>query len=111
MRPLRTARPIASTGKLNMGNQSDPSEMSGRQLKQWVRRLLESDAGWADIFKAVDQLRARRVVNPLFACFYDKSARIRWRAIAVMGHTVSGLAKSNMESARVVMRRLMWNLN
>ena len=47
----------------------------------------------------------------LFAFFYHVDDLIRWRAIAAMGVIVANLANQDMESARVVMRRLMWNLN
>ena len=94
-----------------MENNADPARMSGRQLKKWMRALLESEADWPEIFDKIDRIRPRQAVNPLFACFYDKSSLIKWRAVAAMGHTVARLAETEMESARVVMRRLMWNLN
>ncbi len=53
----------------------------------------------------------RQSVNFLFSFFYDKEEIIKWRAIAAFGRVVSMLADQNMESARVIMRRLMWNLN
>jgi len=120
MKPSRTVRPGAFTGKMSpevpeimnrMDNHKEPGRMSGRELKKWMRALLESDADWPDIFGKIDEIRPRRTVNPLFACFYDKSSLIKWRAVAAMGHTVARLAETEMESARVVMRRLIWNLN
>jgi hypothetical protein len=36
---------------------------------------------------------------------------IRWRAVTAMGAVVARLAREDLESARIVMRRLMWNLN
>jgi hypothetical protein len=47
----------------------------------------------------------------LFGLFCDRDALVRWRAVTAMGAVVSKLAGENMESARVVMRRFMWNLN
>lgn len=87
------------------------SSLSGRRLKRGVRELLDSDAGPEQIFTALEALRPRQVVNPLFACFYAESPLVKWRAVAAMGHIVSRLAAADMESARVIMRRLMWNLN
>ncbi|MFP4226152.1 MAG: DVU0298 family protein [Desulfobacterales bacterium] len=87
------------------------SGLSGRQLKKKVRQLLASDADINDILEALAQISARTAVNPLFACFYDGSLLVKWRAVAGMGFVVARLAEQEMESARVVMRRLMWNLN
>ncbi|MBW1728310.1 MAG: HEAT repeat domain-containing protein, partial [Deltaproteobacteria bacterium] len=50
-------------------------------------------------------------VNPLFSFFYSTNELVKWRAITAMGAVVSNLADQDMESARVVMRRLIWNLN
>ena len=87
------------------------SGLGGRQLKKRVRQQLASDTDINDIFAALAQIPARTAVNPLFACFYDRSPLVKWRAVAAMGVVVAQLAEQEMESARVVMRRLMWNLN
>ena len=84
--------------------------MGNRQLKRKILELLDSD----DLEKSLDkicQYPARKVVNPLFSLFYNTNDHIKWRAITAMGAVVSGLADQDMESARVVMRRLIWNLN
>jgi len=84
--------------------------MGNRQLKKKILELLGRD----DLEKSLDeicQLPARQAVNPLFSFFYNTNELIKWRAITAMGAVVSGLADQDMESARVVMRRLMWNLN
>lgn len=84
--------------------------MGNRQLKKKILELLDSD----DLEKSLDeicQLPARKAVNPLFSFFYSTNELIKWRAITAMGAVVSGLADQDMESARVVMRRLIWNLN
>jgi len=51
------------------------------------------------------------VVNPLFSFFYNSDELVKWHAVNAMGVVVSNLADYDMESARVVMRRLIWNLN
>lgn len=84
--------------------------MTFRKLKKKLLGLLESvdfEAGLEEI----GQLPARQAVNPLFSFFYNSNELIRWRAIAGMGVVVSRLAEQDIESARVMMRRLMWNLN
>jgi len=84
--------------------------LSGRQLKTKILSLLHQD----DLNQAlaiIERLPARQAVNPLFSFFYNTDEQIRWRAIIAMGAVVARLAKTDPESARVVMRRLMWNLN
>jgi hypothetical protein len=83
---------------------------TSRQLKRKIFDLLTQN----DFTKALEQLESyplKSLIGPLFSFFYNKDDNVRWRAITTMGAIVSRLADSNMESGRVVMRRLMWNLN
>ena len=84
--------------------------LRGRALKRRVWDLLRS----SNLDKALDelsQLPLRRVVNPLFSLLYSEDEEIKWRSVTAMGLIVSIIASNDMESARTVMRRLMWNLN
>ena len=82
----------------------------GRELKREVLSLLTLES-YPSSMKAIGGLPLRRVVNPLFSFLYHTNPMIRWRAVSAMGEVVSRLADQEMESARVVMRRFMWNLN
>jgi hypothetical protein len=84
--------------------------ISGRELKRIVARLLLDEA-FPSSLDAIGHLPARQVVNPLFALFCSTEPLRRWRAVTAMGRVVSRLAEKDLESARVVMRRFMWNLN
>ena len=84
--------------------------MGLRQLKKETLELL-SHKDFEKSLEKICQLPARKVVNPLFSFFYNSDELIRWRAVAAMGAVVSNLADHDMESARVIMRRLIWNLN
>lgn len=84
--------------------------MRHRDLKTQIEPLLAQD----DFELALEillEIPARQAVNPLFSFLYDGDEKVRWRAVTAMGAVVAHLADSAMESARVVMRRLMWNLN
>ncbi|RZB34491.1 MAG: hypothetical protein SRB1_00259 [Desulfobacteraceae bacterium Eth-SRB1] len=84
--------------------------MGGIQLKKEIFELL----GHKDFEKGLEkiiQLPARQAVNPLFSFFYNIDETVKWRAVTAMGAVVSNLADHDMESARVIMRRLVWNLN
>ena len=61
--------------------------------------------------EALYGLPLRQVINPLFSFLFHRDQNIKWAAVAAMGRVVSTLAHEDMESARVVIRRLMWNLN
>ena len=85
-------------------------DASLRALKRRMRGLLlDEDFGRA--MTGLTALPPRRAVNPLFAFFCSTTPLLRWRAVSGMGVVVSQLAETRMESARVVMRRLMWTLN
>ncbi len=85
-------------------------ELKGRRSKFFLRELLSAKDIRVSI-ETICQYPPRQSVNFLFSFFYDKEEIIKWRAIAAFGRVVSILADENMESARVVMRRLLWNLN
>jgi hypothetical protein len=86
------------------------AKSSGRQFKKKIRELL-SQRDFANSIEEICQLPAKQVISPLFSFFHSLDEMIKWRSITAMGVVVAGLAKHDMESARVVMRRLMWNLN
>jgi hypothetical protein len=82
----------------------------GRQLKRKISELLRRD----DVEKSIAEicrLPARQVVNPLFQLLCSVDEKIKWNSVTAMGAVVSSLAEQDLESARIVMRRCMWNLN
>lgn len=81
-----------------------------RKLKETFHDLLNRD-NFEQALNEILQIPGPQAVNPLFSFFYSKEEIIRWRAITAMGAVVAQLADSNPEAARVIMRRLMWNLN
>lgn len=88
--------------------ETDPPK--GRRLKKTVLTLLQSDS-LETATAALLQMPPRRVINPLFSLLYHTDAIIKWRAVSAMGSVVSHQATHDLQSARIVMRRLMWNLN
>jgi hypothetical protein len=86
------------------------AKQSGRDLKRMVLAVLRSD-NFEERLDELCQLPARQVINPLFSFLLSNDEQTKWRAITAMGAVVVNLAEKDMESARVVMRRLMWSLN
>jgi hypothetical protein len=85
-------------------------ELKGRDFKRKVIDLLKAD-DFAGVLETFRSYPARRVINPLFSCLCSTEPQIKWRAVTALGAVVANLAQDDMESARVVMRRLIWNLN
>jgi hypothetical protein len=86
------------------------SDLSHRAIKGRIRDLLLTE-DFEAAMAALKVLPARRAINPLISFLCSGNDLLRWRAISGMGAVVSRLADTDMESARVVMRRLMWTLN
>ena len=85
-------------------------ELKGRDFKRHVIDLLKA-VDFAGVLETFRSYPARRVINPLFSCLCSTEPEIKWRAITALGAVVANLAQDDMESARVVMRRMIWNLN
>ena len=86
------------------------NKWKGRRLKREVFVLLREE----NFERAVETMRSlpgRRVINPLFSFLCSMEPQIRWRAIKAIGEVVTSIAREDMESARVIMRRMIWNLN
>ncbi len=84
--------------------------MKGRIPRERILEILSGsnvDAGLATL----KGMPSGKVVNALFSFLYHQDETIKWRAVTAMGFSVRGLAEDDMEKARNVMRRLMWNLN
>jgi hypothetical protein len=85
------------------------ASMDRRTLKR--RRVLDLLRS-RDLDQAIaelGQLPGRRFLHPLrSALCSDEIAK--WHAVTVMGILTADLADRNLDSARVVMRTLMWNL-
>jgi hypothetical protein len=91
-------------------NKIDASKQGVRNLKGKVLDLIRSD-NFDQRLNELCKLRARQVINPLFSFLCSSDESIKWRAITAIGAVVANLADEDMESARVIMRRLMWQLN
>jgi len=84
--------------------------MGNRHLKKKFLALLRNEE-FEKSLEEICLIPVRRVVNPLFSFFYHTDELVKWRAVTAIGVVVARLAHEDFESARIVMRRLMWNLN
>jgi HEAT repeat protein len=65
----------------------------------------------AAVLAEVRRLPPRQAVSPLIGGLFHTDDTIKWHAVSALGEVVSVLAESDMETARTIMRRLMWSLN
>jgi len=84
--------------------------VSRRQIHSELLSLLQ-DEDLDRSMAAFGKYANRRVIAPLFSFFYRYESWLRWRAITAMGEAVMQMAGRDMEYARNIMRRLIWNLN
>jgi len=81
-----------------------------KKLKKEVLELLEQNDFENNIHK-FHKYDERKLVNALFSFLCSTDKKIKEHAVTAMGEVVSKIAESDLESARIIMRRLMLNLN
>jgi HEAT repeat protein len=114
-KPSAFVRSIVSRGR-NQGDlttsnmKMELKRKGGRALKQRILNILKLENP-VSALEELDQISAIKVVNALFSLLYSHDPGIKWAAVSAMGAVVAKIADDEMEAARVVMRRLMWNLN
>jgi hypothetical protein len=82
----------------------------GRKTKQKVGKIL-MESRREKAMELLKQIPDEQLVGHLFSHFYHKNELIKFRSIAAMGVLCSRVGQKNMEKARIIMRRIMWNLN
>ena len=87
-----------------------PPVTRGRALKKEVLDLLRLP-DVEEMVRGLCRFSLRGIITPLFSFLCSGDEILKWRAVTLMGETVARLAGEDMESARVIVRRLMWNLN
>lgn len=84
--------------------------VSQRGSKQEILALL-GQAELEVVLAALAEYPPEKLLNPLFSGICSGSEKTKWNAVSAMGATVARLAEQDLEAARIVMRRFMWNLN
>ena len=85
-------------------------KIRGRQLKKKIRQHLQNDPFDKELDE-ICRLPLKQTISPLFSFLCSIDEHVKWKAVTALGKVVSDLAASDLESARVVMRRFIWNLN
>lgn len=110
VRPLSKAPKPESLGRVCRIMSTKPDAYGGRNLKRLVLDILGLQY-WKDCADSILLLPERQVINPLISLMLHNDPIIRWRAVIAIGEVVNKLVSTDMEGARIVMRRFMWSLN
>ncbi|WP_163336569.1 DVU0298 family protein [Desulfopila sp. IMCC35008] len=84
--------------------------MNRRKTKQTVFHILQSTQR-TEIHKQLECLNPLDTISPLFSALCATNDSVRWNGIYCFGIVVPAIRLSNEESARIIMRRLLWSLN
>jgi hypothetical protein len=93
-----------------MGILNIMSNNGHRHLKREVLELLAAK-DFDRSLSTLELMPAQKVINVLFSFLVSPDPKIKWPAVTAIGVVVAKLADKEMESARDIMRRLMWQLN
>jgi len=81
-----------------------------RETKQKVREILfmTNEAAAMDMLKLIPD---KQLVGHLFSHFYHKDELIKFRSVTAMGALAARVGDRRLEQARIILRRILWNLN
>ena len=82
----------------------------GRKTKKRVNDILKS-SNRVEALGLLSDIPNEQLVGHLFSHFYSTEEIIKFRSTAAMGDLAARICLKNMEKARIVLRRIMWNLN
>ena len=82
----------------------------GRKIKKQVGQILLLK-NREDAFDQLRKIPKPMLAGPLFSYFYNIDELIKFRSTTAMGDLVQRVVKEKIENARILLRRIMWNLN
>jgi hypothetical protein len=91
-------------------SENNKRALSRRDRKEKVLCSLRKD-NLSDVLHDLANIPPKETINVLFTYVQSQEDPVKWAAVAALGVTVAELAEKDMESGRIIMRRLMWNLN
>lgn len=82
----------------------------GRKTKKQVGEILALGSR-SQALARLAQIPDAKLTGHLFSYFYNKDELIKFRSVSAMGELVARIADNCLEKARIILRRIMWNLN
>jgi hypothetical protein len=84
--------------------------MNRRELKAHLVAILDRSR-FDEFLDMVARYPAHTLIGPLFSALCHSLPRVRGNAVRAFGILVPRMAETDMEAARIVMRRFLWSLN
>ena len=81
-----------------------------RTFKKEVLKFLEQN-DFENNLSDIHKFPTGKLINTLFSFLFSTNKTVKANTITAMGEVVSKIAEDDIESARIIMRRLMLNLN
>ena len=82
----------------------------GRKVKKQVGDILENCTR-TEALKRLELIPDEQLTGHLFSYFYNMNELIKFRSVTAMGELALRISGKSMEKARIILRRIMWNLN
>ncbi|PIE62690.1 MAG: hypothetical protein CSA25_03870 [Desulfobacter postgatei] len=82
----------------------------GRKTKKQVGEFLAL-GNRSQALAKLAQIPDAQLTGHLFSYFYNKEELIKFRSVTAMGELVVRIVEYSTEKARIILRRIMWNLN
>ena len=82
----------------------------GRKVKKQVGDILENCTR-TEALKRLELIPDEQLTGHLFSYFYNMNELIKFRSVTAMGELALRVSGKSMEKARIILRRIMWNLN
>ncbi len=82
----------------------------GRKTKKQVCHILQTYTR-TQALERLAEIPDEQLTGHLFGHFYHVEELVKFRSVTAMGELVLRITGKSMEKARIIMRRLMWNLN
>lgn len=82
----------------------------GRKIKKQVGNILRFNSR-SQALEELARIPDAQLTGHLFSYFYNKDELIKFRSVTAMGELVARIANNGLENARIILRRIMWNLN
>ena len=80
-----------------------------KKFKKEIKELILEE-NFPSNAEAFDEYPSKKIITALISLLYNPDPIIKERSITALGYAVSKIAEKDMESARVVMRRLVLSL-
>jgi hypothetical protein len=84
--------------------------MKRRAIKKRIFALLEQSS-WEEVASGLAEFESQDIIHSLFSALCSTNELCKWHAVSAFGIVVPNIVETDIESARIIMRRFLWSLN